>query len=96
MFLSGILALSSAFISPLIATHSSSTSSSRTSMSMERTYIMIKPDGVQRRLVGDIVKRFESKGFQVFSSFCLQYDFCNIIHNTVEGFETYTTRERNS
>lgn len=29
----------------------------------ERTYIMIKPDGVQRGLVGDIIKRFEQKGF---------------------------------
>jgi hypothetical protein len=28
----------------------------------ERTYIMIKPDGVQRHLVGEIVERFESKG----------------------------------
>lgn len=24
---------------------------------------MIKPDGVQRRIVGDIISRFESKGF---------------------------------
>jgi len=30
---------------------------------MERTYIMIKPDGVQRGLVGPIVSRFEQKGF---------------------------------
>ena len=30
---------------------------------MERTYIMIKPDGVQRGLVGEIIKRFEQKGF---------------------------------
>lgn len=30
---------------------------------MERTFIAIKPDGVQRGLVGDIVKRFETKGF---------------------------------
>ncbi len=30
---------------------------------MERTFIMIKPDGVQRNLVGEIVKRFEQKGF---------------------------------
>jgi len=29
----------------------------------ERTYIMIKPDGVQRGAVGNIVSRFESKGF---------------------------------
>jgi hypothetical protein len=26
---------------------------------------MIKPDGVQRGLVGDIIKRFEQKGFKL-------------------------------
>ncbi|GAF14354.1 nucleoside diphosphate kinase [Bacillus sp. JCM 19045] len=30
---------------------------------MERTYVMIKPDGVQRNLIGSIVSRFEQKGF---------------------------------
>ena len=30
---------------------------------MERTFIMIKPDGVQRHLVGEIIHRFEAKGF---------------------------------
>lgn len=30
---------------------------------MERTFIMIKPDGVQRNLVGEIIRRFETKGF---------------------------------
>ena len=30
---------------------------------MERTFIMIKPDGVQRGLVGQIIARFEAKGF---------------------------------
>jgi nucleoside-diphosphate kinase len=32
-------------------------------MSMERTFIAIKPDGVQRGLVGEIIRRFETKGF---------------------------------
>lgn len=32
-------------------------------MSTERTYIMIKPDGVQRGLVGAIIARFEQKGY---------------------------------
>lgn len=32
---------------------------------MERTYLMIKPDGVQRNLVGEIINRFEKKGFQL-------------------------------
>uniref|UniRef100_A0A8C8HCB1 Nucleoside diphosphate kinase n=6 Tax=Salmoninae TaxID=504568 RepID=A0A8C8HCB1_ONCTS len=31
----------------------------------ERTFIAIKPDGVQRRLVGEIIKRFELKGFKM-------------------------------
>jgi len=31
----------------------------------ERTYIMIKPDGVQRNLVGKIIQRFEERGFQL-------------------------------
>lgn len=30
---------------------------------MERTFLAIKPDGVQRGLVGEIVRRFETKGF---------------------------------
>ena len=32
---------------------------------MERTYIMIKPDGVQRGLIGEIISRFEKKGFKL-------------------------------
>lgn len=31
----------------------------------ERTFIMIKPDGVQRGLVGKIIQRFEDKGFKL-------------------------------
>ncbi|EFJ20334.1 hypothetical protein SELMODRAFT_109077 [Selaginella moellendorffii] len=30
---------------------------------MEQSFIMIKPDGVQRGLVGEIIARFEKKGF---------------------------------
>ncbi|ESR53286.1 nucleoside diphosphate kinase II [Citrus sinensis] len=32
---------------------------------VEETYIMVKPDGVQRGLVGDIISRFEKKGFKL-------------------------------
>ena len=31
----------------------------------ERTFIMIKPDGVQRGLIGPIITRFEQKGFKL-------------------------------
>lgn len=32
---------------------------------MERTFVMVKPDGVQRGLVGDVIRRFEAKGFKL-------------------------------
>ncbi|KAI4343650.1 hypothetical protein L6164_010975 [Bauhinia variegata] len=32
---------------------------------IEQTYIMVKPDGVQRGLVGEIISRFEKKGFKL-------------------------------
>ena len=32
---------------------------------MERTFIMFKPDGVQRNLVGEVIRRFETKGFKL-------------------------------
>ncbi|MFH1227458.1 MAG: nucleoside-diphosphate kinase [Planctomycetota bacterium] len=32
---------------------------------MERTLVLIKPDGVQRQLIGRIIKRFEEKGLKI-------------------------------
>jgi len=32
---------------------------------MERTFLAIKPDGVQRHLVGEIIRRYEAKGFKL-------------------------------
>ena len=34
-------------------------------MATERTFIAIKPDGVQRGLVGDIICRFEKRGYKL-------------------------------
>jgi nucleoside-diphosphate kinase len=34
-------------------------------MPVERTLIVIKPDGVRRGLVGEILSRFERKGFRI-------------------------------
>jgi nucleoside-diphosphate kinase len=39
---------------------------------VERTFIMIKPDGVQRNLVGEVIKRFENKGFTLVGLKLLQ------------------------
>jgi len=34
-------------------------------MSIERTFVMIKPDGVLRGIVGEVIKRFENKGLKI-------------------------------
>ena len=38
----------------------------------ERTFIAIKPDGVKRSLIGEVIKRFETKGFKVIGLKMLQ------------------------
>ncbi|MGM0397291.1 MAG: nucleoside-diphosphate kinase [Bacillota bacterium] len=32
---------------------------------MEKTFVMIKPDGVRRKLVGEVLKRIEMKGLSI-------------------------------
>ena len=32
---------------------------------LERTFLMVKPDGVQRELVGDIISKLEKKGLKI-------------------------------
>ena len=39
---------------------------------MERTLVIVKPDGVQRGLVGEIVQRFEKKGFRIVAMKMMQ------------------------
>lgn len=39
---------------------------------MEKTFLMVKPDGVQRELIGEIVSRFEKKGFQLIGAKLMQ------------------------
>jgi len=35
---------------------------------MEKTFLMVKPDGVQRGLIGEIVARFERKGLKLVAA----------------------------
>lgn len=55
-----------------------------TSTKMERTYIMVKPDGVERGLVGEILKRFEAKGYQLTA--------LELMHPTKEHLEEHVRR----
>ena len=50
----------------------------------ERSFIMIKPDGVHRGLVGEIIKRFEQKGFKLVAMKVMQVKingFCALPFN---------------
>ncbi|XP_054623988.1 nucleoside diphosphate kinase B-like [Dunckerocampus dactyliophorus] len=38
----------------------------------ERTFIAIKPDGVQRGIIGEVISRFERKGFKLVGMKMLQ------------------------
>ncbi|MFC6835765.1 nucleoside-diphosphate kinase [Halomarina ordinaria] len=40
----------------------------------ERTFVMVKPDGVQRGLVGDIVARFEERGLKLVGGKFMRID----------------------
>ncbi|PJF43060.1 MAG: nucleoside-diphosphate kinase [Phototrophicales bacterium] len=41
---------------------------------MEQTLIIIKPDGVQRGLVGEIIRRFELRGLRIVAMKFMQVD----------------------
>ncbi|MDY6958060.1 MAG: nucleoside-diphosphate kinase [Halobacteriota archaeon] len=41
---------------------------------MERTFLMVKPDGVQRGLVGEVISRIERKGLKLVSFKLIQVD----------------------
>ena len=43
-------------------------------MKLERTVVLIKPDGIQRGLVGDIISRFEKKGLKLVGIKMLRAD----------------------
>ncbi len=41
---------------------------------MERTFVMVKPDGVQRGLIGEIISRFEDRGLKLVGAKFMQID----------------------
>ena len=51
---------------------------------MERSFVMIKPDGVSRSLVGEIVGRFEKKGFKIIEASLIQPDIYMINNHYIE------------
>jgi len=41
---------------------------------MERTFVMVKPDGVQRGLTGEVLSRFEERGLKLVGAKFMQID----------------------
>lgn len=39
----------------------------KTSVAIERTFVMVKPDGVQRGLIGEVISRLEKRGLQIIA-----------------------------
>ncbi len=52
----------------------------------QRTFVMIKPDGVVRGLMGDIIKRFESRGLKIIA--------CKMVNATDEQIKSHYLSER--
>ncbi|PSQ32275.1 nucleoside-diphosphate kinase, partial [Halobacteriales archaeon SW_10_68_16] len=40
----------------------------------ERTFVMVKPDGVQRGLIGEIISRLEDRGLKLVGAKFMQID----------------------
>jgi nucleoside diphosphate kinase len=61
----------------------------------ERTFIMIKPDGVQRGVVGDVIHRFEQRGYKLVGLKFLQVSLRKFIskkkryHNSIKGTKSF-------
>jgi nucleoside-diphosphate kinase len=43
-------------------------------MASERTLVLVKPDGVKRSLIGDVINRFERRGFRIVGLKLLRMD----------------------
>ena len=50
-------------------------------MAIERTFSIIKPDGVEKNLIGEIYKRFEAAGLQIIAARMIQ-----LTKEQAEGF----------
>ena len=43
-------------------------------MATERTLVLVKPDGVRRRLIGEVIRRLEAKGLEIVAMRMLTMD----------------------
>ena len=43
-------------------------------MAVERTYLMLKPDCIQRGLMGEVIARIERKGYKIVDAKMMNLD----------------------
>lgn len=48
---------------------------------MERTLVILKPDSVQRGIVGEVITRFEKAGFKIVGAKMLEPDYDHFFHH---------------
>jgi len=61
--------------------------STNNQINQERTFILVKSDGVQRRLIGVVLKRFENKGLKLIAA--------KLLIPSKEHFEEHYIEHRN-
>src|SRR5437868_5639137 len=59
---------------------------------MERTLIILKPDAVQRQIVGEVLSRFEKAGLKIVGTKMLKPDYDHYFKH-YEGIGTLKTRK---
>lgn len=60
-------------------------------MKLEKTYVMIKPDGVRKGLIGEIIRRFEQRGLKIVAIEMFQPTY-DLINNHYPKNEEWITR----
>lgn len=59
---------------------------------MEQSLVILKPDSVQRGIVGEVISRFEKAGFKIVAAKMLQPDYDHYYHH-YETIGTLKTRK---
>ena len=61
---------------------------------MERTLIIVKPDGVQRGLIGDIISRFERRGLKIVEGLVRYITSAPVVVMVLEGNDAISIARR--
>lgn len=59
---------------------------------MERTLVILKPDTIQRGIIGEVISRFEKAGFKIVGTKMLEPDYDHYFHH-YETIGTLKTRK---